>query len=74
MQPYPNLPVYMVHPRDGDGHSQTLYRNYLLPLSNSLEQVGDENSMAGVEPFDKPTPVPPTNGVTGLPADRPTES
>ena len=66
--PYPNLPVYMVCPRDGEGYSQTLHRNYLLPISNNLEQVGDENSVAGVEPIDKPTPVPPVD--SGLPANR----
>ena len=25
--PYPNIPVYVVHPRDGEGHSWTLHRN-----------------------------------------------
>ena len=30
-QPYPNIPVYVVCPRDGEGCSQTLHRNYLLP-------------------------------------------
>ena len=32
-KPYPNLPVYVVCPRDGEGHSWTLHRNYLLPIS-----------------------------------------
>ena len=50
--PYPNLPVYMVCSRDG---------NYLLPISNNLEQVGDGDSVAGVEPIDKPTAVPPAD-------------
>ena len=71
-QPYPDLPVYVVCPRDGQGHSQTLLSNYLLPISNSLEQVEDENSVGGVEPIDKPTPVPPADA--GLLADGPTES
>ena len=35
-QPYPNLPVYLVCPIDREGC--TLYRNYLLPISNNLEQ------------------------------------
>ena len=30
-QPYPNVSVYVVCPRDGEGHSQTLHGNYLLP-------------------------------------------
>ena len=36
-QLYPNLPVYVVHPIDGEGHSHTIHRNYLLPISNILE-------------------------------------
>ena len=36
-QPYPNVPVYVVHPRDGEGHSQTLHRNYLLPISSNIK-------------------------------------
>ena len=36
--PYPNVPVYVVCPRDGEGCSQTLHRNYLLPISPNLEQ------------------------------------
>ena len=62
--PYPNLPVYVVYPRNREGCSQTLYRNYLLPISNNLEQAGDE-------PIDQLTPVP--SAESGLPADRPTE-
>ena len=70
-QPYPNLPVYVVCPRDGEGCSRTLHRNYLLPISDNLEQVEDENSVVGVEPIDKPTPVPPADN--GLLTDRPTK-
>ena len=32
-QPYPNLPVYVVSPIDGQGCSCTIHRNYLLPIS-----------------------------------------
>ena len=35
-QPYPNLPVYVVCPRDGEGHGQTLHRNYLLPINSNM--------------------------------------
>ena len=60
--PYPNLSVDVVHPRDGEGCSQTLHRNYLLPISNNLQQVGDdENPVTEVEPIDRPTPVPPAD-------------
>ena len=45
---------------------------YLLPISNNLEQVGDENSVAGVGPIDKPTPMPAVD--SGLPANGLTES
>ena len=55
------FPLYVVHPRDGRGCSQTLHRNHLLPISNNLEQVGDENSVAGVESIEKPIPVPPAD-------------
>ena len=36
--PYPNLPVYVVCPRDGEGHSQILHRNYLLPINSNMGQ------------------------------------
>ena len=32
-QPYPNVPVYVACPRDGEGHSQTLHRNYVIHQS-----------------------------------------
>ena len=35
--PYLNVPVYVVHPRDREGHSQTLHRNYLLPINSNME-------------------------------------
>ena len=46
--PYPNVPVYVVCPRDGEGHSQTLHSNYLLPISPILEQSEMDQSVAGV--------------------------
>ena len=57
-QPYPNVPVYVVHPRDGEGHSQTLHRNYLLPISSNLEQSELDKPLAGVGNDTSPTPVP----------------
>ena len=47
-QPYPNVPVYVVCPRDGEGCSQTLHRNYLLPISPNLEQSEMGKSVAGI--------------------------
>ena len=46
---YPNIPVYVVCPRDGDGCSWTLHRNYLLPISPNLEQAEDDGPVVGVE-------------------------
>ena len=37
-QPYPNLPVYVVCPIDREGNNPTLYQNFLLPISQNLEQ------------------------------------
>ena len=37
-QPYPNIPVYVVCPRDGEGCSCILHRNYLLPINSNMGQ------------------------------------
>ena len=47
--PYLNVPVYVVCPRDGEGHSQALHRNYLLPISHNTGQDVKDEPMAGVE-------------------------
>ena len=59
--PYPNLPVYVVYCRDGEGHSQTLHRNYLLPIGSNLEQNEKDALMAGVEHTSTSAPVPPVD-------------
>ena len=59
--PYPNVPVYVVCHRDGEGHSQTLHRNYLLPISPNLEQSKMDKSVAGVGSDTSLTPVPPVS-------------
>ena len=56
--PYPNVPVYVVCPRDREGCSQTLHRNYLLPISPNLEQSELDKPVAGVGNDTSPTPVP----------------
>ena len=56
-------------PYSGEGHSWTLHRNYLFPISNNIEQGAEENS---VEPIDKLTTVPSAD--SELPADGLTES
>ena len=41
--PYPDVPVYVVCPRDGDGYSWTLCRNYLLAMNSNIGH--DEKDM-----------------------------
>ena len=59
--PYPNLPVYVLCPRDGEGCSQTLHRNYLLPISSNIEQDKKDTPVAGGEHTNTSTPVPPVD-------------
>ena len=56
--PYPNVPVYVVCPRDREGCSQTLHRNYLLPINSNIGQDEKDAPVAGVE-NNTSTPVPP---------------
>ena len=47
-----SIPMYMsifVCLREEEGYSQTLQRNYLLPISPNLEQARDDTPVAGVE-------------------------
>ena len=60
--PYPNVPVYEVCPRDGEGCSQTLHRNYLPPISSNIEQ-NEDTPVAGIEHTNTSTPVPPADTV-----------
>ena len=59
--PYPNLPVYVVCPRDGEGCSQTLHRNYLLPINSNIGQDEADGSEERVKNNTSPTPVPSVN-------------
>ena len=61
--PYPNVSVYMVHPRDGEGCSQTLHRNYLLPINSNIGQGKLDEPMAGVGNNISPTPEPSVDNV-----------
>ena len=65
-QPYPDVPVYVVYPRDREGHSWTLHRNYLLPINSNIGQDEKDAPMAGVENNNTSPPVPP---VDSEPAD-----
>ena len=64
--PYPNVPVYVVCPRDGEGHSHTLHGNYLLPFNSNVWQDEKDIPLVGVENTDPSAPAPP---VDSEPAD-----
>ena len=59
--PYLDVPVYVVHPRDREGCSQTLHRNYLLPINSNIRQDEKDAPMAGVENNNTSSPAPPVN-------------
>ena len=63
---YPNVPVCVVCPRDGEGHSWTLHRNFLLPINSNIGQDEKDTPMAGVENNKTSSPVLP---VDSEPAD-----
>ena len=65
-QPYPDVPVYEVRPRDGERCSQTLHRNYLFPINSNIRQDEKGAPMAEVENNNTSTPAPP---VDSEPAD-----
>ena len=65
-QPYSDVPVYVVCPRDGEGHNWTLNRNYLLPISPNTGKDEKDAPMAGVESTNTSTPATP---VDSKPAD-----
>ena len=57
--PYLNIPVYVVCPKDGEECSQTLCRNYLLPINSNIGWDEKDAPMAGIE-SNPPTAVPPS--------------
>ena len=59
--PYPNVPDYVVCPRDVEGCSWTLHRNYLLPISSNIGQDEKDAPVAGVESTNTSTPAPPVD-------------
>ena len=60
---YPNVLVYVVCLRDGEGHSWTLHRNYLLPINSNIEQGKMDEPMAGVGTNISLTPAPSVDNV-----------
>ena len=71
-QPYPNLPVYVACPIEIRECSDTLHRNYLLPINNNLEQEESENSVGADGSRAEITPVPHENDA--LPVNHLTKS
>ena len=69
--PYPNLPVYVVCPRDGEGCGQTLHRNYLLPINSNLGQDEADGSEERVENNTSLTPVASASSSTQNSPDEP---
>ena len=70
-RPYPNLPVYVVCPRDGEGCSWTLHRNYLLPINSNMGQDDTDGSNDGVKNNTSLTRVPSVSGSTQSSPDQP---
>ena len=62
--PYPDLPVYVVCPSDGEGHGRTLHRNYLLHINSNMGQDEADGSKERVENTTSPTPVPSASNST----------
>ena len=56
--PYLNLPVYVICPRDREGHRRTLHRNYLLPINSNMGQDKADGAEERVENNTSPTPAP----------------
>ena len=69
--PYPDLPVYVVCPRDGEGCSQTLHRNYMLPISSNMGQDETDEPKDRVENDTAPTPAPSVGSSTQSSPDQP---
>ena len=70
-QPYPKLPVYVVCPRDGEGCSQTLHRNYLLPINSNMGQDDADGAGERVKNNTSLTPVPSASNSTQNSPDQP---
>ena len=69
--PYPNIPVYVVCPRDGEGCSWTLHRNYLLPINSNMGQDEADGSEDRVENNTSPTLAPSADSISQDSPDQP---
>ena len=70
--PYPNIPVYVVHPSDREGHSWTLHRNYLLPINSNMGQGKADESEDRVKNNTSLTPAPSADNILQDSPDQPT--
>ena len=70
-QLYPDLPVYVVCPWDGEGFSWTLHRNYLLPIGSNMGQDETDEPEGRVENDTTLTPVPSVGSSTQSSPDQP---
>ena len=61
--PYPFIPVYVVCLRDGEGCSQTLHRNYLLPINPNMGQGKADESEERIENNTSLTPAPSADNI-----------
>ena len=62
-QPYPNIPVYVVCPREGEECSWTLHRNYLLPINSNMGQGKADESEERVKNNTSLTPAPSADSI-----------
>ena len=62
--PYPNIPVYVVCPRDGEGHIQTLHRNYLLSINSNMGQGKADEPEERVKNNTSLTPAPSADSIS----------
>ena len=69
--PYPNIQVYVVCPRDGEGCSWTLHRNYLLPINSNMGQGEADESEERVENNTSSTPAPSADSISQDSPDQP---
>ena len=70
-QPYPNLPVHVLCPRDEEGRSQTLHRNYLLPINSNMGQDETDGSVERVKNNTSLIPAPSVSSSTQNSPDQP---
>ena len=69
--PIPTYQCMWYAPGIGEGCSQTLHRNYLLPISSNMGQDETDGSEDRVDNNISPTPVPSVSGSTQSSPEQP---